>query len=412
MAFFDSKGSSPFTPNQPVSPNLFTGRQEQITRLLERGVYQVSIGKPAYFFIEGDYGIGKSSLALFSQILAERERRFFPINCSLAGAKSVEDVCRIVLEASLRQLEKRETLLKPFEKLIKAAGDVEVNVFGFAKIKFDHEKTTRLTQEFSSINGLLGYLESYYRQLGSEWNGLYLVLDELNGITENPDFSKFLKGLSDQYVTNDYQLPLVLALCGVPERRQEMLRKHPSIERMFDVINLPLLSFDDTKTFYENAFQEAGYQLDEYNAERMAFYATPGYPKVIHLLGQEVYWADTDKIIDFVDIRLGLDSAVKEFGVKYLEKQVFESIRTPEYLSILNKAAHLVLKSKNLPWLAFDRLELDKQLDEDEKKKLRNGLSKLQDKNVIKSLSTKNQFAFASALVWQYILLRSENQME
>jgi len=40
------KGQSPFYPGQPVPVELFVGRQDQLDRIIKRGVGQVERGKP------------------------------------------------------------------------------------------------------------------------------------------------------------------------------------------------------------------------------------------------------------------------------------------------------------------------------------------------------------------------------
>ena len=53
------KGKSPFYPGQPVPRELFVGRLSQINRIVERGLAQVSAGKPNTMYVQGEYGIGK-----------------------------------------------------------------------------------------------------------------------------------------------------------------------------------------------------------------------------------------------------------------------------------------------------------------------------------------------------------------
>jgi DNA-binding NtrC family response regulator len=71
MNGIESKGRSPFYPDQPVPVEWFRGRKEQIQHILQRGVGQVAAGKPVTMFVEGEYGIGKSSIAAFAQWQAE-----------------------------------------------------------------------------------------------------------------------------------------------------------------------------------------------------------------------------------------------------------------------------------------------------------------------------------------------------
>ena len=77
------KGKSPFYPGQPVPNELFIGRFQQIHHIMERGVGQVEAGKPIAIYVQGEYGIGKSSIAAFVQWLAEREHGLHAIYASL-----------------------------------------------------------------------------------------------------------------------------------------------------------------------------------------------------------------------------------------------------------------------------------------------------------------------------------------
>jgi predicted ATPase len=96
------KGQSPFYPGQPVPVELFVGRQAQIDRILDRGAAQVAAGKPMAFFVEGEYGIGKSSIARVVQRLAENRYRLHSIDAQLGGATTLDDLGRHILEATLR----------------------------------------------------------------------------------------------------------------------------------------------------------------------------------------------------------------------------------------------------------------------------------------------------------------------
>ena len=77
------------------------GRREQIDRILTRGVRQVTEGKPIAMFVQGEYGIGKSSIAAFVQRLAEKDHGLHGIHVSLGGARELLDVAASVLEATL-----------------------------------------------------------------------------------------------------------------------------------------------------------------------------------------------------------------------------------------------------------------------------------------------------------------------
>ena len=83
-----SKERSPFTPGQPVSPEFFVGRKEQV-KLLTRAIQQAAAGAPQYLFVTGERGIGKSSLASLAREIAEKEHAFVGAHALLGGARSL-----------------------------------------------------------------------------------------------------------------------------------------------------------------------------------------------------------------------------------------------------------------------------------------------------------------------------------
>jgi len=60
---------NPFKPNSIVTPGMFSGRAHEL-RAIEQCLYQAKHGNPQHFLLEGERGIGKSSLLLFVHQLA------------------------------------------------------------------------------------------------------------------------------------------------------------------------------------------------------------------------------------------------------------------------------------------------------------------------------------------------------
>ena len=61
---------NPFKPGSIVSPGMFTGRVDELRQLM-RILFQTKNGNPSHFLIHGERGIGKSSLLLYLQCIAE-----------------------------------------------------------------------------------------------------------------------------------------------------------------------------------------------------------------------------------------------------------------------------------------------------------------------------------------------------
>src|ERR1041384_4069565 len=95
------KGQSPFYPGQPVPVELFVGRHDQLDRIIKRGVGQVERGKPISMFVQGEYGIGKSSIARYVQFLAAEKHGLLPVYARLSPSQTPADLATRIIEGTL-----------------------------------------------------------------------------------------------------------------------------------------------------------------------------------------------------------------------------------------------------------------------------------------------------------------------
>jgi len=64
---------NPFRPNSIVSPEMFHGRTEELN-FIQQSLFQTRYGNPQHFLIEGERGLGKSSLSLMVNQFASGKR--------------------------------------------------------------------------------------------------------------------------------------------------------------------------------------------------------------------------------------------------------------------------------------------------------------------------------------------------
>ena len=333
MAADMSKGKSPFYPGQPVPVELFVGRAKQIDRIMNRAVAQVSAGKPIAVLVQGEYGIGKSSIAGFVQWIAEKHQALHGIYAPLGGARELSDVAVTVLEATLRSGAfdpKRSEKVRNW--LAKYIGRQEL--FGFT---LNAEALRKDAPSLATPFGMLGFLTETVERLKDDGiKGIFLVLDEINGITENPQFADFIKGLVDTNAMSSKPLPLLLMLCGVEERRRQMIQKH----------------------------QDAA------------------------------FWIDRDGIIKQADALTAVFLAAEEVGKKYVDQQVYRALRSPDYKSILAKIGKM-----DPDTMSFKKADVASGLTESEKKKFNNFLQKMKSLNVLRSGDVPGEYIFNVRMV-------------
>lgn len=396
-----NKGKSPFYPGQPVPVELFVGRTAQIDHVMQRGVGQVAQGKPVAMFIQGEYGIGKSSIAGFVQWVAERGHGLHGIYAPLGAAETLDEVGAAVLRATLKS-----GALEPGRSdrvrnwLAKYVG--EQSLFGGLTIHAEALKRDAPTV----TAGMLPFLgEALKRLEDTGVRGIFLVLDEINGITGNPRFAHFIKDLVDTNAMSRTPLPLLLMLCGVEERRREMIRHHQPIDRIFDVIDIEPLSVAEMTDFFRKAFGSVQIGVKPEAMQSMTYYSA-GFPKIMHLVGDAAFWLDQDGVIDRAEAIRAVFIAADEVGKKYVDQQVYRALRSQDYHSILRKIAQSGLH------MGFQRAEIAKGLTERERRSFNNFLTRMKNLKVLRAGQVRGEYVFNMRMVALYIWLQSQESVK
>lgn len=109
---------NPFRPDKMAPPGLFHGRIEEI-KFIDHCLLQTRDGNPQHFLIEGERGIGKSSLFWLEEFVAtgsvetleKRERlNFLVVSVVLQEQDTYFSVIRKITAAFKAQIGKREKL--------------------------------------------------------------------------------------------------------------------------------------------------------------------------------------------------------------------------------------------------------------------------------------------------------------
>ena len=360
--------TSPFTPGLPVSAEFFVGRREEIDKLRRKAASSAE-GRLQVVFLVGERGIGKSSLASFVRLLSEREHETLGLHTFLGGVSSLEEMVRRVFDRLLK-----ESVNTPWhEKVKKFFGNHirEVGLFGISlEFGAPEQDLRRMVHDFAPA------LRNLVERVKEEKKGIFLVLDDINGLASSPDFANWLKSLVDEIATSQKPLPLCLLLVGLEERRQSLIRQQPSLARVFDLIEIKPWSSDETKTFFENAFSSVSISVAEKTLKMLTLYAG-GLPVLAHELGDAAFRMDSDGRIDDKDALGALLLAADVVGGKHLEPQVFKSIRSPRYRTILREIAREPFRFQ------FTRAEMMRHLEHDHQKVFDNFLRKMQRLGVI-----------------------------
>lgn len=335
---------NPFRPNEIVHPGMFAGRYNELVAL-EKTLFQTKHGNPTHFLIDGERGIGKSSLLLnlmwvatgdFAPFEQQEKFNFVTVSVCLDSAHNYADIIRAIATELRRKISEREQL----KEFAKSAWDflkkLEVGGVRYRDEKRPDPKDTELVEELAcAISGCLG-------SLGSEVDGILVLVDEADKPPASANLGAFVKLLTERLKLRGCDR-LCIGLAGLTDLRDKLRRSHESSLRLFKVFALEPLSPEDCgiaiRRGLEAAKEKNGFEVTiTPDAEANLAFITQGYPHFIQQFAYCAFESDADNNIDLDDVLKGAygdTGALRQLGLKYFEKQYFDQIGSNEYRQVL-----------------------------------------------------------------------------
>ncbi len=285
-----------FRPAQEMSdPRFFAGRHQQVREVAD--ALQVVGSCP---LIYGDRGLGKSSLAVQTQLIAMGDEhlltqigspdRVLPIERSfLTVFVSCSDSIR-----SLNDL--LQALINAIEDIISADGDTTQGMshlvdrstrkkVTFKVFELETTKSYAVKKERGSFENLsvIERLQRLVRLLNESYDQpVLLIVDELDRMRDKDGLSSTIKRLS----TEDLKFLLV----GIAQDWSDLLLDHASLERQIAPVKVPRMRRPELAEIVDlatAALKSAGSDLrfsDE--ARKRLVDVAGGFPWFVHVLGQ------------------------------------------------------------------------------------------------------------------------------
>lgn len=389
------KEYSPFTPGVPVPVEFFVGRSVEIQSMM--GAIRKSIAQNTIerLFVTGERGVGKSSICRFVALAAEKEASVLPIHVFLGGVNTLEEMVRRVFERLVR-----ESATQPwFGKVKDFLGNhvKQMDIFGLSvEFAASDEDLKR------AVNDFVPTMKNLLNKFSGERKGLLLILDDLNGLAAVPTFANWLKSLVDEFAITASPFPLSLVLVGLPERRNQLVSSQPSLDRVFELVEIRRFDKPETKDFFQRAFSKVNVSLEERALQELARFSG-GYPVFMHELGDAVFKTDTDNVVSWEDAMNGITRGAEVIGAKYIEPKVSAAIRSKTYRAILNKIAG--------EWLGhrFTRARVVERLTPSEAKSFDNFLRRMEGLGVIRKSPDEGRgsYEFTSEIYYLFFWLQA-----
>lgn len=323
---FDKDMGSPFQPGKPVSYYNLVGRNDSAKKIL-RYAKSASEGDIQHFFLTGERGIGKTSLAKFTLDYIQKYLGSTGIYVSNRGNDTLESFIDSIVGAFLKKLHKNYVK----DKVKNLFGNVESLEFKGNKINF---KSGKKNSDYM-IKNFPYYIQELINDINPD-KGVFLVIDDINGLSESKRFVNWYKSFADTVeVNNDLNLKLYVLFAGYRDKFNNFVHFEPSFGRIFHYENLGSLSDFEIREFFINNFNDNDIYCSE-EALNNFVYFSQGIPLMMQQIGESAFWVmENNKITEDLS-HYSLIHAANEIGNKQLNR-FLTIVEEYEYESILMK---------------------------------------------------------------------------
>jgi len=339
---------NPFRPDKMMPPGMFCGRIDEL-RFIDHCLLQTKKGNPQHFLIEGERGIGKSSLFLCGQYVAEGRIKtletketldFIVVNVSLLETDDYYTITRKIMAAFRVELMKRNA----FKAFASAAWDL-INRFEGAGIRYDREAGKPEQAE------LLGCLQTDFVAAASKMDdvadGILLLIDEADKPPAGGNLGLICKMLTEELSRRGCER-VCIGLAGLPHVISVLRDSHESSLRIFKTMELAPLERGEREQVLSIGLNEAikknGFEINiTPEAKDQIADLSEGYPHFLQEFAYCAFEEDADNIIDADDVHKSLfreHGSFDQLGRKFFA-QYYDAPSSDDYRKVLDTmAAH------------------------------------------------------------------------
>ena len=392
--------NSPFTPGNPASAELFAGRTRQIQQVANY-MRRSASGRLDSIFLTGDRGIGKSSFASIVRRLAEDDCDLLTVHVHLGDVSTIEELVRRVLEELVQEGFNQPWYARMSDFVGNYVQVRKVGILGILDIEFKpaSEDLSRVVGNFPRVLG------EFIAQIAQEKSGVLIILDDINGLAESPVFPNWYKSFVDTVATslNYQEYPALIMICGVPERRFQLVAHQPSIARIFRVLELERLSDEEVEDFFIRAFESVDVSVEDDAMQLMVEYSS-GLPIMMQEIGDATYWINASESVDWNSAASGIGLAAINVGHKYLHPSVYNDLRSQRYQTIIRKIARDSIEP------TFTRQQMSDLLTPGEFKVFDNLLRRLRELGIVEqdTLAGRGAYRYTNQIYPLYMWMEAQ----
>lgn len=337
---------NPFRPNGIISPGIFHGRIDEI-RLIEHGLFQAKNGNPVHFLVQGERGIGKSSLFFLIKLIAEgglstldgEKLNFLVVSVDLGGANTQLDIVRAIGRELRTVLGERQRLKDKAQAFWEWASRWEV-------LGVRYHKDADSFDPQDAADELVNQIAILCRELSGDIDGILVLIDEADRPGDEAGLGELCKNFTERLSRRSCD-NVVLGLAGLPTLLAKLRSSHESSPRLFTTMLLEPLSEEERNLVIESGLKEANAKNTEQTtitsqAKTMLSSLSEGYPHFIQQFAYCAFETDQNLEIDVPDVIDGAyaeNGALSQLGDKYFSAMYHTRIASDDYRKVLDTMA-------------------------------------------------------------------------
>ena len=91
----------------------------------------------------------------------------------------------------------------------------------------------------------------------SEGMPTHVIIDDINGLSDNIEFTNWYKSLFESIQFNEYHIPAVFALISYPKEFENLCLINESFSRIFKLIEIDKLEDEEIEEFFKYTFENS-----------------------------------------------------------------------------------------------------------------------------------------------------------
>ncbi len=323
---------------------MFIGRLDEI-KTIERCLFQTKNGNPQHFLVQGERGIGKSSLFFLVSGFADGRippmntisMNFLVLSVDLGNVASQLDIVRAIARELKSQINK-----------IKAGTEAAKKVWDFLSsweilgVKYNRPTDT-VPHADDARDELIDQITALCAENGCEIDGIFIIIDEADAPPVEAGLGEFLKTFTERLTKRGCNKVLV-GLAGLPTLLGKLRASHESSPRIFSILTLEPLENEERMDVVRRGLEIA----NERNADQTSISndalqllaeLSEGYPHFVQQFSYSSFEANDDYAIDVADVLQGSygdRGAIEQLGNKYFNEMYYGKISSDDYRKVLD----------------------------------------------------------------------------